>query len=328
MANPSPVLAVEGLKVHFNTFDGIVQALDGVTFEVYEGETFGLVGETGCGKTVTTLSILRLLPGNGRIAEGRILLRGENLLEKSEEEMRRIRGRKISMVVQDPAASLNPVFTVGEQLTRVIGIRQQVDKDAAKERAIEALRLVALPEPEKTLKAYPHELSGGMQQRVMIAMALSVDPDLLIADEPTSALDVTIQAQILRRLREIKKRRRIATLLVTHNMGIVAENCDRVGVMYAGRVVERGPVGPVLKQAYHPYTKGLLAAIPRAQTRRKSLSLIRGSIPDLINRPKGCSFHPRCPYAVEICREKDPTLEELEPGRYVACHRAEELMGT
>lgn len=324
----NPFLSVKNLKVHFDTYDGVVKALDGVTFEMYEGETFGLVGETGCGKTVTALSILKLLPENGRIIEGKIQLRGENLLEKSEEEMRELRGRKMTMIFQDPAVSLNPVFTIGEQITRVIMIHQHLSKSEAEARAIEAFKLVALPEPEKALKSYPHELSGGMQQRVMIAMALSSDPDLLIADEPTSAVDVTIQAQILKRLHEIKNQRRVAILLVTHNMGIVAENCDRLGVMYAGAVIEIGVVRQILKTPYHPYTKGLLAAIPKPETRRKRLSIIKGSIPDLINRPQGCTFFPRCPYATEICRENKPDIEEVEPGRYVACHHIEETKVT
>lgn len=324
----NPFLSVKNLKVHFDTYDGVVKALDGVTFEMYEGETFGLVGETGCGKTVTALSILKLLPENGRIIEGKIQLRGENLLEKSEEEMRELRGRKMTMIFQDPAVSLNPVFTIGEQITRVIMIHQHLSKSEAEARAIEAFKLVALPEPEKALKSYPHELSGGMQQRVMIAMALSSDPDLLIADEPTSAVDVTIQAQILKRLHEIKNQRRVAILLVTHNMGIVAENCDRLGVMYAGAVIEIGVVRQILKTPYHPYTKGLLAAIPKPETRRKRLSIIKGSIPDLINRPQGCTFFPRCPYATEICRKNKPDIEEVEPGRYVACHHIEETKVT
>jgi oligopeptide/dipeptide ABC transporter ATP-binding protein len=323
-----PLLRVENLKVHFDTYEGVVKVLDGVTFDIYEGETFGLVGETGCGKTVTGYSIMRLLPENSRIIDGKIMLRGENLLEKSEDEMKKIRGRKISMIFQDPSASLNPVFTVGEQITRVIKTHQQLDKDKAKGRAIEMFKLVALPEPEKTLKAYPHELSGGMQQRVMIAMALSTNPDLLIADEPTSSLDVTIQAQILKHLQEIKKQKNLTILLITHNMGIVAENCDRVGVMYAGIVVERGPVKQVLKKPYHPYTKGLLAAIPKPEIRGKMLPIIKGSIPDLINRPKGCPFHPRCPYAEEVCREEKPIAKEVEPDRYVACHLVKEMMTT
>jgi len=324
----NPFLTVKNLKVHFDTYDGVVKALDGVTFEMYEGETFGLVGETGCGKTVTALSIMRLLPENGRIIEGQIHLRGENLLEKSEEEMRELRGRKMTMIFQDPAVSLNPVFTIGEQITRVIMIHQHLSKSEAEARAIEAFKLVALPEPEKALKSYPHELSGGMQQRGMIAMALSSDPDLLIADEPTSAVDVTIQAQILKRLHEIKNQRRVAILLVTHNMGIVAENCDRLGVMYAGAIIESGVVRQILKTPYHPYTKGLLAAIPKPETRRKRLSIIKGSIPDLINRPQGCTFYPRCSYATEICRENKPDIEEVEPGRYVACHHIQETMAT
>jgi len=328
MVDTNPLLTIEDLKMHFDTYDGVVEALDGVTFEMYEGETFGLVGETGCGKTVTALSILKLLPENGRIIGGKILLRGENLLEKSEDEMRRLRGEKISMIFQDPSVSLNPVFTAGEQITRVIMIHQHVDKSEAEGRAIEAFKLVALPEPEKTLKSYPHELSGGMQQRVMIAMALSSNPDLLIADEPTSSVDVTIQAQILKRLHEIKNQRRVAILLITHNMGIVAETCDRVGVMYAGSVVESGFVRKILKKPYHPYTKGLLAAIPKPETRRKRLFVIKGFIPDLINRPPGCSFHPRCPYAKGICREKKPITEEVEPDRYVACHFVGEMMAT
>lgn len=322
----NPLVRVEDLKVHFNTYDGVVKALNGVTFEIYEGETFGLVGETGCGKTVTALSIMRLLPENGRIIKGKIMLKGENLLEKSEEEMRRLRGKKMSMIFQDPAASLNPVLNVGEQIMRVIMIHQHVDKDEARKRAIETFKLVALPDPEKILKKYPHELSGGMQQRVMIAMALSTDPDLLIADEPTSSLDVTIQAQILKHLREIKNRRKFAVLFITHNMGIVAENCDRVGVMYAGTIVERGSVKQILKKPCHPYTKGLLAAIPKPETKGKRLFIIKGSIPDLINRPQGCPFHPRCPYVVEVCKEKEPITEEIEPGRYVACHIAKEII--
>jgi len=320
------LLTVKNLKTHFNTYDGTVEALDGVTFEIQEGETFGLVGETGCGKTVTAHCIMRLLPVNGKIIDGTIHYREENLLEKSEEEMQALRGSKISMVFQDPSVSLNPVFTIGEQITRVLMIHQKLETSEAETRAIEAFKLVALPEPEKALKSHPHELSGGMQQRVMIAMALACNPELLIADEPTSAVDVTIQAQILTLLQEIKNQRKFAILLVTHNMGIVAENCDRLGVMYAGTVAESGDVRAILKNPYHPYTKGLLEAIPKPQTRRQRLSIIKGSIPNLITRPSGCPFHPRCPYGIELCKEAKPSMDEVEPGRYVACHRIKEIM--
>jgi len=263
---------------------------------------------------------MKLVPENGRITGGRVLFRTENLLEKTEEEMRKLRGGKVSMIFQDPSVSLNPVFTVGQQTTDVITIHQNLEKTESVQKAIEAFELVALADPEKTLKQYPHELSGGMQQRVMIAMALSSDPDLLIADEPTSSVDVTIQAQLLGRLLQIRGERKLAILLITHSMGIVAELCDKVGVMYAGNIVEMGTVSEVLKNPLHPYTKGLLAAIPKPETRRTRLPLVKGSIPDLINRPPGCAFHPRCPYAVEVCRVDKPRTMEISPGRYVACH--------
>lgn len=316
----SPLLSVQDLRVDFNTYDGVVKALDGVSFEILEGEMFGLVGETGCGKTVTALSIIRLIPENGRITEGKMLFRTEDLLHKTEEEMRSLRGGKISMIFQDPTVSLNPVFTVGQQITDVIAIHQHVKKEEAEKRAVEAFKLVALADPEKTLELYPHELSGGMQQRVIIAMALSSNPDMLIADEPTSSVDVTIQAQLLKRLLEIKSSENLAILLITHSMGIVAETCDKVGVMYAGNVVEMGTMREVLKNPLHPYTKGLLEAIPKPQTRGKRLPIVKGTIPDLINRPRGCAFHPRCPHAIKICREEKPATVEIDAGRYVACH--------
>jgi len=316
----APLLSVQDLCVHFDTYDGVVKALDGVNLEIPGGEMFGLVGETGCGKSVTALSIMRLIPENGRIVEGKIFFRAENLLNKTEEEMRRLRGRNISMIFQDPTVSLNPVFTVGQQIVDVIMIHQHVEKEEATRRAVEAFKLVALADPDKTLKLYPHELSGGMQQRVMIAMALSSDPDVLIADEPTSSVDVTIQAQLLKRLLEIKSARRLAILLITHSMGIVAETCDEVGVMYAGNVVEVGPMRDVLKNPLHPYTVGLLEAIPKPQSRGKRLPMVRGTIPDLINRPPGCTFHPRCSYAMEICGVEKPATADIGSGRQVACH--------
>lgn len=316
----SPLLSVQNLRLHFDTYDGVVEALDDVSFEIFNGEMFGLVGETGCGKSVTALSIIRLIPENGRITEGKILFRTENLLDKTEEEMRKLRGGKIAMIFQDPAVSLNPVFTVGQQIVDVIMIHQRVEKEEATKRAVEAFKLVALADPEKTLRMYPHELSGGMQQRVMISMALSSAPGMLIADEPTSSVDVTIQAQLLNRLLEIKTTRDLAVLLITHSMGIVAETCDKVGVMYAGNVVEMGNMRDVLKDPQHPYTKGLLGAIPRPQSRGKRLPIVKGAIPDLINRPPGCTFHPRCPCAMDKCREEKPSTVKVERGRSVACH--------
>jgi oligopeptide/dipeptide ABC transporter ATP-binding protein len=314
-----PLLSVEDLKVEFNTYEGVVKALDGVSFEILEAETFGLVGETGCGKTITALSVMGLLPENGRFTDGKIVFREENLLEKTDDEMRKLRGGKISMIFQDPSVSLNPVFTVGEQVTHVITVHQNLKKTAAHEKAIEAFASVALPDPEKTMKQYPHELSGGMQQRVMIAMALSSNPDMLIADEPTSSVDVTIQAQLLKHLLEIKRERKLAILMITHSMGIVAEVCDQVGVMYAGNIVEIGKMREVLKNPAHPYTQGLLAAIPKPETRRHRLPLVKGSIPDLINRPQGCAFHPRCPHAMDICRLEKPAMLQIEQGRRAAC---------
>ncbi|MGA8905469.1 MAG: ABC transporter ATP-binding protein [Candidatus Bathyarchaeia archaeon] len=317
------LLSIQDLKVDFDTYEGVVKTLDGVTFSILEGEIFGLVGETGCGKTITALSIIRLVPENGRITQGKILFRNEDLLRKTEEEMRKLRGGKISMIFQDPSISLNPVFTVGEQLTDIISVHQNLEKDEAVKKAVESFDLVALSDPEKTMKQYPHELSGGMQQRVMIAMALSSDPDMLIADEPTSSVDVTIQAQLLKRLLQIKSARNLAILLITHSMGIVAETCDKVGVMYAGNIVEIGPMRGTLKKPLHPYTQGLLASIPKPETRRSKLQLVKGSIPDLINRPQGCAFHPRCPYAIDRCKAEKPELIEISPGRYAACHLVE-----
>lgn len=317
------LLSVQDLKVDFDTYEGVVKALDGVTFSILEGEIFGLVGETGCGKTITALSIIRLVPENGRMTQGKILFRNEDLLGKTEEEMRKLRGGKISMIFQDPSISLNPVFTVGEQITDIISVHQNLEKNEAVKKAVESFDLVALSDPEKTMKQYPHELSGGMQQRVMIAMALSSDPDMLIADEPTSSVDVTIQDQLLKRLLQIKSTRNLAILLITHSMGIVAETCDKVGVMYAGNIVEIGPMRGTLKKPLHPYTQGLLASIPKPETRRLKLQLVKGSIPDLINRPQGCAFHPRCPYAIDRCKAEKPELIEISPGRYAACHLVE-----
>jgi len=319
MSRNDVLLSVRDLVIHFVTYDGIVKALDGVSFDIYRGEVFGLIGETGCGKTVTSLSILGLLPENARIISGKIFFKGENLLENPD-KLKGIRGKGISMIFQDPATSLNPLYTVGNQITKVILTHQNVSKEEAKKKAIDLLKSVGLPDPERIMKFYPFELSGGMQQRVMIAIALSSNPDLLIADEPTSALDVTIQAQILDLLKKIRDERNISILFITHNFGIVAEMCDRIGVMYAGTVVEIGSVENILGNPMHPYTKGLLASIPMPGRRGQKLAIIRGTVPSLLDPPPGCRFHPRCPNAMDICRKEKPESVEVEVGHFVACH--------
>jgi peptide/nickel transport system ATP-binding protein len=314
------LLSVRKLKVHFITYDGVVQALDDVSFQIEREQIFGLVGETGCGKTVTSLAILRLLPDNAKILNGEILLKGEDLLKKTENEFRKLRGGNISMIFQDPASSLNPVFTIERQLLRVIQEHSPTSYDEAKQRVVKLLEEVGLPEPHRVLKLYPHELSGGMQQRVMLAAALSSEPDLLIADEPTSAIDVTIQAQILELLKQLKKEKGLSVLLITHNMGVVAESCDKVGVMYAGNIVETGSLRDVLKNPRHPYVRALLAAIPTPLLLGKTLPEIKGTVPSLLNPPSGCRFHPRCPYATTICTESIPSPKILTAMHQVSCY--------
>jgi oligopeptide/dipeptide ABC transporter ATP-binding protein len=318
------LLSVRNLKVHFATYDGVVQALDNVSFQIEREQIFGLVGETGCGKTVTSLAILRLLPDNAKILNGEIILKGENLLKKSEREFRKLRGGSISMIFQDPASSLNPVFTIERQLLRVIHEHSPTSYSEARQRVVKSLEEVGLPEPRRVLKLYPHELSGGMQQRVMLAAALSSDPYLLIADEPTSAIDVTIQAQILELLRQLKKEKGLSVLLITHNMGVVAETCDKVGVMYAGNIVEIGSLRDVLKNPRHPYVRALLAAIPSPLLLGKALPEIKGVVPSLLNPPSGCRFHPRCPYATSICTESIPSPEILTGMHQVSCYHPQE----
>jgi len=279
----------------------------------------GLVGETGCGKTVTSLSILRLIPSPGKIVSGEIIFKGEDLLKKSKRAMRDIVGKQISTIFQNPTSSLNPVFTVGEQVTRVIKLHQRVGKREAERRAVEMFNLVRLPDPEKMLKSYPHELSGGMCQRVMIAMALSCNPDLLIADEPTTALDVTIQAQILKLMEELKEKIDASILLITHDLSVVAQLCDRVAVMYAGGIVEDGNVNDIFKDPKHPYTRGLFDAIPKLGRRERGLRGIEGFVPDLLNPPSGCRFHPRCSYVMDVCREHKPASTEFTTNHLVSC---------
>ena len=316
----SDLLSVRNLVLHFDTYYGVVRALDGVSFDVRREEVFGLVGETGCGKTVTSLTILKLLPENAMIGGGEVIFKGENLLDKSEEEMKDVRGGEISMIFQDPSTSLNPLFTVKDQLVRVLLTHQKINKEEAYRRGINLLRSVGLPDPERLMGFYPFELSGGMQQRVMIAIAISSNPDLLIADEPTSNLDVTIQAQILELIKRCKEETGASVLFITHDFGIVTEICDRVGVMYAGITAEIAPLRELLTDPLHPYTKGLLASIPTPGKRGERLHVIRGTVPELINPPSGCRFHPRCPSAMDVCRIKSPPTIKIGEEHLVTCH--------
>jgi len=316
------LLSVENLHIRFNTYAGQIHALSGMTFDVRQGEVFGLVGESGCGKSVTGLAVLRMVPHPGKIVEGRICFHGEDMLQKGEAEMQNIRGRRIAMIFQDPAVSLNPVFTVGNQVTRITRQHTSASRREAHRTALETFDAVGLPDPPRVFRAYPHELSGGMQQRAMIAMALSTGAELLIADEPTTAVDVTIQAQILALLTELREKQGMSILLITHNLGVVAETCDRVGVAYAGNVVEMGKVDDVLRRMKHPYTQGLLAALPSPARRGQSLQHIEGNVPDGLNLPPGCFFHPRCPKAMDICQKEKPLPFPLvgSEGHVTACH--------
>jgi peptide/nickel transport system ATP-binding protein len=314
------LLFVEDLHIRFRTYAGMVHAVNGMTFDIREREIFGLVGESGCGKSVTGFAVLRMVPHPGEIVAGRIQFQGEDLTQKGDSEMRDIRGGRIAMIFQDPSASLNPVFSIGNQVTRVIRQHVSVGRDEARQLAMEMFNAVGLPDPARVLRAYPHELSGGMQQRVMIAMALSSGAELLIADEPTTALDVTIQAQILALLARLRETQGVSILLITHDLGVVAETCDRVGVAYAGDIVEMGRVDDVLYQMKHPYTQGLLTALPRPTHRGQSLQSIKGSVPDGLRLPSGCPFHPRCPSAMDICRAEKPPLFAVGPKEHVtAC---------
>ncbi len=323
------VLEVEELQTHFFTAVGTVRAVDGVSYSLKSGETLGVVGESGCGKSVSALSILRLVANPpGRIVGGRIRFEGRNLLELSEPEMEKVRGNEVSMIFQEPMTSLNPLYTVGGQIAEAVALHQGLSRKEAWNRAVEMLRRVYIPEPEKRAHAYPHQLSGGMRQRVMIAMALSCNPKVLIADEPTTALDVTIQAQILDLMRELQETFGTAIVLITHDMGVVAENADRVVVMYAGRKVEEAPADDLFDNPGHPYTVGLLGSIPHLDSaahgtgRRARLNEIKGMVPSLFNLPKGCAFAPRCGLATDQCREVAPHLEQKRPGHFIACWNA------
>ncbi|HOA71436.1 MAG TPA: ABC transporter ATP-binding protein [Bacillota bacterium] len=314
------LLDIRGLKTTFYTADGVVPAVDGVSFGIKPGETVGVVGESGCGKSVTALSIMRLIPyPPGKIEAGQILFEGEDLLTKSDEEMRSIRGNKISMIFQEPMTSLNPVYTIGDQIGEVLEFHRHYTKQQALERTISLLSSVGIPEPEKRVNQYPHELSGGMRQRVMIAMALACDPQLLIADEPTTALDVTIQAQILEVMRDVRERFGTAIMLITHDLGVVAEMAERVVVMYLGRVVEEAPVREIFYNPLHPYTNALLKSIPRLGRKTDRLHVIPGAVPNPMFMPEGCKFHARCSFATDRCRKQEPDLREPVPGHKVRC---------
>jgi len=349
------VLSVRNLVVDFETFAGDVKALDGVNFDINPGETLGLVGETGCGKSVTAHSILGLLPEAANIRSGEVWFEGENLLTRSDAEMQSIRGNRISMIFQEPMTALNPVFTVGDQITEVILLHQEAEvykaafklppeglsgklaqlpfirsianRDInfeAEKRAVEALKLVRMPDPHKVIDKYPHELSGGMKQRVMIAMALACRPTLLIADEPTTALDVTIQAQILHLMGGLKEQLGMSVLLITHDLGVVAEVCDRVAVMYAGTIVETGTVNAIFKEPQHPYTQGLLKTIPSVTDSKDRLDTIFGSVPNLLKPPTGCRFNPRCGNRFDLCLREKPRGVTMEDDHYVSCHHYDE----
>ena len=331
MSNNKPLLEVKGLKTYFYTEDGVVRAVDGVDFEVYPGEVLGIVGESGCGKSVTSLSIMRLISKPGRVDAGEILLDGENLLNLSEEEMTKVRGNRISMIFQQPQTALNPVFKVGDQLSEVLSVHQDLGREAGQKRAVELLKMVGVPDPERRVEAYPHELSGGMAQRVMIAMALACIPELLIADEPTTALDVTIQAQILDLMRSMRREMGTSVILITHDLGVVAEMAERVAVMYAGEIVEQTDVNSLFDEPLHPYTQGLIGSIPILGEIKDKLDVIPGSVPNLVNLPPGCRFAPRCQsrikYALNICTEVKPELQETKPGHSVCCWLYENAEG-
>ena len=315
------LLEIKNLTVKFFTYKSVVQAIEGLNLQIQKGETLGLVGESGCGKSVTAMSILRLIPiPPGKISSGQIWFEGEDLLTKSEDEMRRIRGKTISMIFQDPMTSLNPVFSVGDQIETVIRIHQGVKRSEAIDRAVGMFTTVGLSDPAALLKKYPHELSGGMSQRVMIAMALACRPSLLIADEPTTALDVTIQAQILSLMKKLKEDINTSILLITHDLGVVAKMCQKVAVMYAGNVVEYGQLEHIYRNPRHPYTQGLLAATPKVGKTKNRLETIEGNVPDLSDPPEGCLFHPRCEFRTKECTLGVHQNVEVEPGHFVSCN--------
>jgi len=314
------LLEVKDLKTYFYTDEGVVRAVDGISFDIKKGETLGMIGESGCGKSVSALSIMRLVPEPpGRIIEGEINFQGENLREKSEPEMRRLRGNEIAMVFQEPMTSLNPLFTIGDQIAEAVVLHQKVDKREAQFRVVEMLERVGMSSPQRRAHQYPHQLSGGMRQRAMIAMALSCNPDLLIADEPTTALDVTIQAQILELMGRFKKETEMALFLITHNLGVIAEVSDRVVLVYAGKTVEYADAISIFKHPKHPYMRGLLESAPRLDDVSEKLKVIKGVVPTALNLPGGCRFHPRCEKVMAVCKVKPPRILEVEKNHWVRC---------
>jgi oligopeptide/dipeptide ABC transporter ATP-binding protein len=323
-AGDSPLLELRNVRTQFFTRKGVVRVLEDLSLTLGKGEIVGLVGESGSGKSVTGFSIVNLLKPPGRVVSGEILFNGRDIANLAESDMREIRGKQISMIFQNPRASLNPVISVGEQIGQVLVHRQGMSKKAARERAIELLRTVHIPEPERRLAAYPHQLSGGMAQRVMIAMAISCSPRLLIADEPTTGLDVTIEYQIIQLLREMRDATGMSVIVITHDLNMAAEVCDRIMVMYAGRIVEEATVTEFFARPRHPYTIGLLASRPHLQVEH-DIPAIPGNVPDLINRPGGCAFHPRCRWATEVCTQVDPELLEIGGGHFTACHHTEDV---
>ncbi|WP_297466983.1 ABC transporter ATP-binding protein [Thermococcus sp.] len=324
---PEPIIEIKNLSVYFYTYAGVVKAIENVSFDIYRGETLALVGETGCGKSVTSRAITKLIESPGRIVNGQVIYHRDDgstidLLKLSEEEIREIRGNEIAYIFQDPHSSLDPLYTVGYQIGEAMEVHgkvKNIKEGIAK--AVDILREVLIPDPENRVKNYPHELSGGMKQRVVIGIGIANNPRLLIADEPTTALDVTVQAQILELLNELKRKYNATVLLITHNLGVVAETAQRVVVMYAGKVVEIGSVDQIFHNPLHPYTIALLRAVPNPLKKIEKLESIPGTVPNLITPPKGCRFHPRCPLAEERCRKEEPKLKEIEPGHFVACHR-------
>jgi oligopeptide/dipeptide ABC transporter ATP-binding protein len=320
------LLSVKGLRIQFKNEDGPAEVVSGVDLKVHKGETIGIVGESGCGKSVTSLAIMGLIPSPpGKVVDGEVWFNGKNLLLENSSSLRKIRGNDISMIFQEPMSSLDPAFSIGSQIDEAIRFHKKTTQSEIKKRSIELLRIVGIPNPEQRYKEYPHQLSGGMRQRVMIAIALACNPKLIIADEPTTALDVTVQAQILNLMKEIREKINTSIMLITHDMGVVAEMCDRVVVMYAGEVVEEASTEDLFDQTAHPYTEGLLKSIPNIYGPKSRLHSIDGSVPNPTNMPIGCRFHPRCPYATDKCRQIEPVLVEIERGHLVKCWHSDKI---